>query len=199
MRADIQPGATFPDYELLDHTGRKRRLSELQGDYPMILHLSRGQFCPKERRQVRDLVHFYPELKVGYARIVTISTDNLIKTNEFRDGESAPWPFLSDQQRVVQQDLEIQEYTDPTNNPMIPHTLVLEPGLKVYKIYMGYWYWGRPSIAELWADLRDVTSRIRWDWDITDPELRAAWERGDRTRFFPYGKSLREVFEERTE
>ena len=44
MRADIQPGATFPDYELPDQTGRKRRLSELQADDPMILHLSRGHF-----------------------------------------------------------------------------------------------------------------------------------------------------------
>ena len=45
---------------------------------------------------MRDLVHFYPEVKVGYARLVTISTDNLLKTNEFRDGEGAQWPFLSD-------------------------------------------------------------------------------------------------------
>jgi hypothetical protein len=29
------------------------------------------------------------------------------------------------------------------NNPMIPHTIVLEPGLIVFKIYNGYWYSGR--------------------------------------------------------
>jgi hypothetical protein len=29
--------------------------------------------------------------------------------------------------------------------PMIPHTLVLEPGLRVYKIYDGYWFFGRPN------------------------------------------------------
>jgi peroxiredoxin len=45
MRADIVPGARFPDYELLDHTGRRRRLSELQGTRdPMILVLTRGYF-----------------------------------------------------------------------------------------------------------------------------------------------------------
>jgi len=49
---------------------------------------------------VRDLVHFYPEVKVGYARLVTISTDNLLKTNEFRDGEGAQWLFLSDPARL---------------------------------------------------------------------------------------------------
>ena len=44
MRHDIQPGSPFPDYELADHTGRKRRLFEMQRDDPMILHLSRGHF-----------------------------------------------------------------------------------------------------------------------------------------------------------
>ena len=44
MRPDIQPGSTFPDYELPDQTGRKRRLSELQRENPLILHLSRGHF-----------------------------------------------------------------------------------------------------------------------------------------------------------
>jgi len=141
---------------------------------------------------LRDLVDFYPELKVGYARIVTISTDNQLKTNEFRDGLGAQWPFLSDPERQVQRDLDIQEYTDPTNDPMIPHTLVLEPGLTIHKIYNGYWYWGRPSTAELWSDLREVTRRIRPDWDISLPEMPAAWQRGAREQFFPYAKPMQE-------
>ena len=36
---------------------------------------------------------------------------------------------MSDAGRKVQKDLDIAEYTDPTHNPMIPHTIVLEPGL----------------------------------------------------------------------
>jgi hypothetical protein len=40
---------------------------------------------------------------------------------------------------------------------------VLEPGLKIYKSYNGYWYWGRPSVAEVQQDARDVTRRIRPD------------------------------------
>jgi hypothetical protein len=47
MRADIVTGAVFPDYELTDHTGKHRRLSELQGADPMILVLSRGGYCPR--------------------------------------------------------------------------------------------------------------------------------------------------------
>jgi hypothetical protein len=77
---------------------------------------------------------------------------------------------------------------------MIPHTFVLEPGLKIYKIYNGYWYWGRPSTAELHQDLREIARRIRPDWKIDTPEMRAKWERGERQAFYPYGKSWKQVF-----
>jgi hypothetical protein len=50
MRADIAPGGTFPDYELPDHTNVARRLSELQGDDPLVLTLVRGHYCPKEHQ-----------------------------------------------------------------------------------------------------------------------------------------------------
>jgi hypothetical protein len=122
---------------------------------------------------------------------VTVSTDNIIQTNEFRDALGAQWPFLTDPGRKIQRDLEIQEYTDPHNDPMIPYTFLLEPGLKIFKIYNGYWYWGRPSNNDLRRDLREMFQNIRPDWDISDPELKAAWERGERHRFFPYRESSR--------
>ena len=153
MRADIAPGAVFPDYELTDHTGKHRKLSDLQGPDPMILVLSRGGFCPKDRRQAEGLVELYREMEVGYCRLVTISTDNLATINEYPIGMGAHWTFLSDAGRKVQKDLDIAEYTDPTNDPMIPHTIVLEPGLIVYKMYVGYWFFGRPTVEELRQDL----------------------------------------------
>jgi len=196
MRPDITQGATFPDYELPDQSGRRRKLSEIQGGDPMIVVLSRGHFCPKDRRQLRNLVELYPEIRVAYTKIVTISTDNLLETNEMRDALGAAWPFLSDPGRTVQKDLDIAEYTDPMHNPMVPHTVVLEPGLIVHKIYNGYWYFGRPTVEDLRQDLRAVTKKCRPDWDLSDPELRAAWERGEKTRFFPYGKKFIQVLAE---
>jgi peroxiredoxin len=186
MRADIVPGARFPDYELSDHARRRQRLSELQGIDPMILLLSRGHFCPKDHQQHLELAAFYPMVAVAYTKVVTIASNNLLELNEFRDSVGAQWTFLSDAGRKVQKDLEIQEYTDPHHDPMIPHTLVLEPGLIVYKIYNGYWFWGRPSTQELRQDLREITRRIRPDWDITAPDLRDEWESGDRSRHYPY-------------
>jgi hypothetical protein len=32
---------------------------------------------------------------------------------------------------------------------MIPHTLVLKPGLIIHTVYNGYWFWGRPSFYDL--------------------------------------------------
>ena len=68
MRSDIVPGARFPDYELIDHTRTRRRLSELQGNDPMILILSRGHFCPKDHQQHLELAAFYPKIAVAYTR-----------------------------------------------------------------------------------------------------------------------------------
>jgi peroxiredoxin len=81
MRSDIVPGAIFPDYELSDHAAKGRKLSELQGQHPMVLVLSRGGFCPKDRRQAEGLVALHRELEVAYCRLVTISTDNITQTN----------------------------------------------------------------------------------------------------------------------
>jgi len=188
MRPDIVPGADFPDYELPDHTETPRRLSELQGDDPLILTLARGHFCPKEHQQHLQLAAFYPQVNVAYTKIATISTDDHHTTQEFRDSVGAQWPFLSDPERTVQRDLDIQEYTDPEHDPMIPHTLVLKPGLVVHSIYNGYWFWGRPSVEDLRRDLRAATREIRPDWDITASGLREEWEAGDVTHFHGWSK-----------
>ena len=61
MRADIVPGAVFPDYTLSDHRGVHRSLSDLQQQDPLVLVLSRGGFCPKERRQHEGLLQLHRE------------------------------------------------------------------------------------------------------------------------------------------
>jgi peroxiredoxin len=196
MRPDIAPGSKFPDYELPDHMGNHRKLSDLQGPDPLVLVLARGGYCPKEHRQHEGLIQLHREMTVGYCRLVTITTENLLEINEFRAALAANWPFLSDPKRTIQKDLDIAEYTDPTHNPMVPHTLVLEPGLVVFKIYVGYWFFGRPTVEELRHDLRAVLQKCRPDWDITTPEAREAWRNRERERFWPYGKSLAKMIQE---
>jgi peroxiredoxin len=93
---------------------------------------------PPFRAGSASIVQMEPEPKVAYTKIVTISTDAMMEANEMRDGLGAHWPFLIDPERTVQRDLGIVEYTDPHHNPMIPYTLVLEPGLVIYSVYNGY-------------------------------------------------------------
>ena len=83
-RRDIIPGGVCPDYELPDHTGELRKLSELQGDDPLIVTLSRGHYCPKEHQQHLELAANYPKFNVAYTQIVTIATDDHHTLQEFR-------------------------------------------------------------------------------------------------------------------
>jgi hypothetical protein len=103
-------------------------------------------------------------------------------------GPSSPTPT-----ETVQKDLDIAEYTDPEHNPMIPHTVVLKPGRIIHSIYNGYWFWGRPSVVDLWHDLRAVTSEIRPDWDLRTPGLREAWNAGDLSAFHGWNKEPKAV------
>src|SRR5258707_1234101 len=94
--------------------------------FRQLSNMSMERLWPKDRRQAEGLVQLHHEMEVGYSRLVTISTDNMLLTNEYRDGVGAHWTFLSDPGRKVQKDLDIAEYTDPEHNPMIPHVIVLE-------------------------------------------------------------------------
>ena len=58
----------------------------MQGQYPMVLVLSRGGFCPKELRQSELLLQLHRKREVAYSRLATISTDNIARAVEFRSG-----------------------------------------------------------------------------------------------------------------
>lgn len=194
---ELAEGARFPDYVLPDHTRTLRRLSDLQAGDPMVLMLSRGFFCPKDRQQLKELTRFYPELVVGTCRLVVITTDDWHTTNNLRQQLDAHYPFLYDEAKRVRDDLDILEYTDTEHEPMIPHTLLLAPGLLIRRIWNGYYYWGRPSTGELHQELRSLTREIRPDWNLRDPHLRRQWEAGDKSAFYPYGsKSMDQVMKE---
>lgn len=90
----------------------------------------------------------------------------------------------------MQKDLDIKEYTDTTHDVMIPHTIVLGRDLRVFKVYNGYYYWGRPFAAELYQDLRTLAQETYNDWDITQPELRRKWQRGEKSGFYPYVRQV---------
>jgi len=106
---------------------------------------------------------------------VTILPNDLHDTYKMRISTGAHWPFLADTDLEVQRAFEIEEYTDPHHHATVPHTLVVAPGLIVDKVYVGYWFWGRPTPFQLWEDLQDLHRRIKADFDPTTERARAAW------------------------
>ena len=175
MRSDIVPGGIFPDYELPDQTGscassancRARIHSSLRWRAVTIAQRSTSSIwnSPRSTRRSRWRTLRSPR---------SPPTITIPSRNSARQWEPSG-PSFRTPNEPIQKDLDIQEYTDPEHNPMIPHTLVLKPGLVIYSIYNGYWFWGRPSIADLWRDLRTATSEVRPDWDLSTPGLRDAW------------------------
>lgn len=175
MSKNLTPGATLPDFALPDDAGVTRRLSEIQGDDAMVLMLGRGEHCPRERQHQFEMVRFSQWCPVAFTQMVTVLPNDLHDTNKMRIATGALWPYLSDGDLEVQRALEIEEYTDTHHAATVPHTLVLAPGLVIDKVYVGYWYWGRPSPYQLWEDLQDMFRRIKPDFDPTVAEVREEW------------------------
>jgi peroxiredoxin len=176
MSKGLEVGATLPDFELRDENGDAHRLSELQGDDVLVLMLGRGEHCPRERQHQREMLRFQEWSSVAFTQMVTVLPNNLHDVYKLKTSTGAQWTYLADEDLEVQRMLEIDEYTDPHHDATVPHTLILSPGLKIEKVYVGYWFWGRPSPYQLWADISELLSRIKEDYDPTLPEVRARWE-----------------------
>jgi peroxiredoxin len=156
----------FPDLDLSDHTGRPRRLSEIARGDPLVLITSRGWWCPKEQRYLRELARFQDEVEVAYTKLVVVSVDPPEVQSAFRAGLGARFLFLSDSERRWLDRLGLRETTDTVHDPYRPAAFTLFPDLRVHRSYNGYWYWGRATLEELRRDLRAISEQIRPDWRL---------------------------------
>jgi peroxiredoxin/cold shock CspA family protein len=171
VTTNLRVGDVFPDFELLDHRKKPRRLSGyvkpspmddklgFTDGYPLILIFGRGFFCPRDQQHMRQLVQFQSELAVNFGKLVTVSTDAPLTGAAFRAGLGAEWPFLSDEKREVIERIGILDETEGEYAYVSqPYTFVLRPDLTIYKIYDGWFFVGRPTLEELRQDLREVMS-----------------------------------------
>jgi peroxiredoxin len=158
--------ATFPDLDLPDHTGRPRLLSEIAGGDPVTLITSRGWWCPKEQRYLRELVRLQDEFEVAYAKLVVVSVDPPEVQAAFRAGLGARFLFLSDGERRWLDRLGLRESTDTVHHPYRPAAFTLYPDLRIHAAYNGYWYWGRATMEEIRRDMRAISEQIRPDWQL---------------------------------
>jgi peroxiredoxin len=161
----LSPGDRFPDFQLPDHGGNPRRLSELVAGDPTVLHFYRGWWCPKEQRYFHRLLELQDEAEVAYVRLISVSVDPPEVAAAFRAGLGARWTFLSDPERDVQRRLRLREATDTVNDPYVPAVFTLFPDLTIHRAYDGYWFWGRPTAEELRRDMREIARAIRLDWE----------------------------------
>jgi peroxiredoxin len=163
---DLGDGATFPDLELVDHAGNHRRLDDLVGGDPTLLHFHRGWWCPKEQTFLRALVRLQEEAEVAYTRFVSVSIDEPLVSAAFRAGIGARWTFLCDPERRHVDALGLRETTDTKHDPYRPTSFVLAPGRVIHRSWNGYWFWGRPTLEELRQAFREVTRAVRPDWEV---------------------------------
>jgi peroxiredoxin len=167
MRADLVPGKLFPDITLPEHTGRELSLAQISSRQPLVLCFARGWWCPKEQVRLRNLVSLQDEIQREYGRIAVVTVDEPYVNGAFRAGLGAAFPFLSDEDRRVAQELDLLELTDELHRPYLPFTFVLDSNLCVRNIWCGFWYWGNPTPEELRLSLRDIT---RTEQPTFDPQ-----------------------------
>ena len=165
---DLSPGNRFPDLDLPDHTGRARKLSELTSGDPLALITSRGWWCPKEQRYMRELCGVQNEFEVAYSRVAVVSVDPPELQAALRAGLGARFTFLSDSERRWLDRLGLREGTDTIHEPYRPGAFTLFPDLTIHGAFNGYWYWGRATMEELRQEMRAISMEIRDDWEIPE-------------------------------
>ena len=109
---------------------------------------------------MRQLVEFQHELAVNFGKLLAVSADPPLVQAAFRAGMGAHWTFLSDEQRTVIKQINILDETEGEYAYRAqPYTLVLRPDLRIYSMYNGWYFAGRPTNEELRHDLRAILTK----------------------------------------
>ena len=156
---DLEPGEPFPDISLPDHTGTELSLSAIADEHPLVLCFVRGWWCPKEQVRLRGLVEMQEEIQREYGRLAVVTVDEPYVNGALRAGLGASFPFLSDEDRAVAEELDLLELTDEWHRPYLPMTYVLDSLLRIQAVWCGFWYWGNPTPDELRLAFREITRR----------------------------------------
>jgi peroxiredoxin Q/BCP len=97
----LEKGSKAPDFELVDQTGRKRTLTGLLTDGPLILYFYPADFtpgCTKEACSFRDL---HQDLLKAGLRIVGVSPQDTDSHRRFAEKHALNFTLLSDPDKKV--------------------------------------------------------------------------------------------------
>jgi peroxiredoxin len=165
MRDDLAPGNPFPNLRLPDTTGRELALSEIGPGHPLLLAFVRGWWCPKEQARLRNLIALQDEIQREFGRIAAVTVDEPYVNGAFRAGLGGAFPFLSDANREVAEELDLLELTDETHRPFLPLTFLLDSRRVISRIWCGFWFWGNPTPDELRLALREIVAAEQPSYD----------------------------------
>jgi hypothetical protein len=140
------------------------------GDDPTVVQTYRGFWCPKEQAWLRAVVAFQDELEVAYANVVSVSVDPPEVSAAFRAGPRRALDLPVRRRAPLRRRARAcaRRRTRSTTRTCRPSSSWI-PASPVRAAYNGYWYWGRPGMEELRADLRAVSRELRADWELAQP------------------------------
>ena len=167
---------TFPDFTCPTRTGRAPAVDSAgrrrDGRPP-----EPRRALPTERMHHRELLRFHEWCAVAFTAARHASCRTRSTTSyKMKIATGARWTFLADEELEVNSPLRDRRvHRHHHDYAVVPHTVILSPGLVIEKVYVGYWFWGRPSPEQLWR-LGEIHARIKPDFDPTLPEPREEWE-----------------------
>lgn len=89
-------GATAPDFELSDFSGRKVRSADLLALGPVILNFFRGRWCPYCVTELETWRDLYPALRERGALVVGLSPQTQRQSDFTASQHTIPFPLLVD-------------------------------------------------------------------------------------------------------
>src|SRR4051812_2216566 len=176
MSKNLDIGMTVPDFELPDENGEMHRLSELQGENQMVLHLSRGEHCPRERMHHRELLRFHEWSSVAFTELVTIMPNTQHDVFRLKAATGAHWTFLADEGLGTRTHYARDAYTAIHHDyVVVPQSLILPPGRVSKKMYVGILSRLFPPNEMVWNNCGENLPLPTGVFDRKVLELRATW------------------------
>jgi peroxiredoxin len=91
----IEPGSEAPDFELRDHSGARRRLSEFRGRRVLLVFYP-GDFSPVCNDQLALYQEVLPQIEAEDVQVLGISVDSWYSHGAFHERLGLGFPLLAD-------------------------------------------------------------------------------------------------------